>query len=130
VELVAHGGQETVNGIRLLCQAHNQYAADRVLGSKFMEGKRQQGRERTAKARAEAEAKAQAKEQERAQAAAEAASQEELIPWLRALGCNLEIARNAAKRCQGMVGAPIEKRMSVACQGLGPRGTRRSLPAS
>jgi len=127
---VAHGGEATVAGIRLLCHAHNQHAADRVLGTKFMEGKRQQGRERTAKARAEAEKRAQASEQERAQAAAEAASQEELIPWLRALGCKLEIARNAAKRCQGMVGAPIEKRMIVACQGLGPRGTRRSVPAS
>jgi len=127
---VAHGGQATVAGIRLLCRAHNQFAADRTLGSEFMRGKREQGRERTAKARAEADARAQAKEQERAQSEAEAASQQELIPWLRALGCNLASARAAAARCAGMVGAPLERRMFVACQGLAPRGTRRALPVA
>jgi 5-methylcytosine-specific restriction endonuclease McrA len=128
VDPVSRGGQATVAGIRLLCRAHNQFAADRALGSEFMRGKREQGRERTAKARAEADARAQAKEQEQAQSEAEAASQEELIPWLRALGCNLESARSAAARCAGMVGAPLERRMYVACQGLAPRGTRRALP--
>jgi 5-methylcytosine-specific restriction endonuclease McrA len=128
VDPVSRGGQATVAGIRLLCRAHNQFAADRALGGEFMRGKREQGRERTAKARAEADARAQAKEQEQAQSEAEAASQEELIPWLRALGCNLESARSAAARCAGMVGAPLERRMYVACQGLAPRGTRRALP--
>jgi 5-methylcytosine-specific restriction endonuclease McrA len=128
VDAVSRGGQATVAGIRLLCRAHNQFAADRALGGEFMRGKREQGRERTAKARAEADARAQAKEQEQAQSEAEAASQEELIPWLRALGCNLESARSAAARCAGMVGAPLERRMYVACQGLAPRGTRRALP--
>jgi 5-methylcytosine-specific restriction endonuclease McrA len=128
VDPVSRGGQATVAGIRLLCRAHNQFAADRALGSEFMRGKREQGRERTAKARAEADARAQAKEQEQAQSEAEAASQEELIPWLRALGCNLESARSAAERCAGMVGAPLERRMYVACQGLAPRGMRRALP--
>jgi hypothetical protein len=130
VDPVARGGQATVAGIRLLCRAHNQYAADRALGSEFMRGKREQGRERTAKARAEADARAQAKEQEQAQSEAEAASQEELIPWLRALGCNKEVARTTAARCAGMVGAPLERRMFVACQGLAPRGTRRALPVA
>jgi 5-methylcytosine-specific restriction endonuclease McrA len=127
---VARGGQATIAGIRLLCRAHNQYAADRALGSEFMRRKRKQGRERTAEARAEADARAQAKEQERPKSAAEAASQQEVIPWLRALGCNLEAARTAATRCAGMVGAPLERRLFVACQGLAPRGTRRALPVS
>jgi 5-methylcytosine-specific restriction endonuclease McrA len=130
VDAVSRGGQATVAGIRLLCRAHNQFAADRALGGEFMRGKREQGRERTAKARAEADARAQAKEQEQAQSEAEAASQEELIPWLRALGCNKEVARTTAARCAGMVGAPLERRMFVACQGLAPRGTRRALPVA
>jgi len=125
---VAHGGHATVDGIRLLCRTHNLHAADRALGAKFMEGKRQQARERSLKAKLEADAIAHEREQERALAAAEKASQEEVVPWLRALGCNLETARNAASRCQGMVGAPLERRVFVACQGLGPRGSRRALP--
>lgn len=125
-ELVARGGRASVAGIRLLCRVHNQHAADRALGGRFMEGKRQEGRERTARARAEAHAKA--REQERAEVSAEAASQQEVIPWLRALGCNVETARQAATRCAGMVGAPLEKRVFAACRGLGPRSSRRALP--
>jgi hypothetical protein len=127
---VARGGRATAESVRLLCRAHNQYSAERTYGSEFMQGKRKQARERSALARTEADAKAKAGEQERAEAAAEAASQEEVIPWLRALGCNKEAARTAAARCAGMVGAPLERRMFVACQGLGPRGSRRALPVA
>jgi hypothetical protein len=49
VDPVARGGQATVGGLRLLCRAHNQHAADCVLGRDFMQGKRQQERGRTAK---------------------------------------------------------------------------------
>jgi 5-methylcytosine-specific restriction endonuclease McrA len=131
VDPIARGGQATVSGIRLLCRTHNQHAADRVLGSQFMHGKRQQARERSLRARAEANARAQAASgQERAQSAAEIASQQEVIPWLRALGCNAETARKAAARCQGMAGIPLEKRVFFACQGLGPRSARRALPVA
>jgi hypothetical protein len=128
VEAVARGGNASVANIRLLCRAHNQHAADRALGSEFMNGKRQQGRERTARLRADAKAKAQASEHELAHAAAEAASQQEVIPWLRALGCRTDEARRAAARCAGMVDAPLEQRVRVAVQGLGPRGVRREAP--
>lgn len=37
---VAKGGESTVENVRLLCRAHNQYEADRVLGESFMRGKR------------------------------------------------------------------------------------------
>jgi 5-methylcytosine-specific restriction endonuclease McrA len=37
---VAKGGKSTVENVRLLCHAHNQYEAERVLGEKFMRGKR------------------------------------------------------------------------------------------
>jgi hypothetical protein len=126
VEAVARGGRSTVGGLRLRCRAHNQYEAERTFGSEFMQSKRQQALEQ--RMRAQTEAKAQAKEQERASAAAEAVSQQEVIPWLRALGCKTEEARRAAARCAGMIGAPLEKRVFVAVQGLGPRCTRRALP--
>ncbi|MBI5171005.1 MAG: HNH endonuclease [Candidatus Eisenbacteria bacterium] len=37
---VAKGGESTFDNVRLLCHAHNQYEAERVLGAKFMRGKR------------------------------------------------------------------------------------------
>jgi len=40
VEPVARGGQATVEGLRLRCRAHNQYEAEQVFGSAFMEMKR------------------------------------------------------------------------------------------
>ena len=130
VDPVARGARTTVSGVRLLCRAHNQYSAERTYGSEFMQAKRQQGRERRENGQAEAKAKAESNAQERAEAAAEAASQQEVIPWLRALGCKTDEARRAAARCAGMVGAPLEKRVFVAVRGLGPRGIRRSLPVA
>jgi hypothetical protein len=93
-----------------------------------MQAKRQQAQEQRVNAQAEAKAKALANVQERAEAAAEAASQQEVIPWLRALGCRTDEARRAAARCAGMVDAPLEQRVRVAVQGLGPRGVRREAP--
>ena len=81
-----------------------------------------------AEVKAHAAAKAQANAEAKAQAAAEAASQKEVIPWLRALGCNAGTARRAAERCVGMVGASLERRVFVACQGLAPTSARRALP--
>jgi 5-methylcytosine-specific restriction endonuclease McrA len=40
IVLVAHGGQATVDNIRLRCRAHNQYGAESALGVEFMRGKR------------------------------------------------------------------------------------------
>ncbi|MBI5169500.1 MAG: HNH endonuclease [Candidatus Eisenbacteria bacterium] len=37
---VAKGGASTVENVRLLCRAHNQYEAERLLGERFMRGKR------------------------------------------------------------------------------------------
>jgi hypothetical protein len=130
VEPVARGGKATFSGIRLRCRAHNQYAAALVFGDEFMRAKRQAGRDKAEEtsARALAQAPVQASDEARACAAAEAASQEEVVPWLRALGCNIETARRAASRCAGMVGAPLEKRVRVAVQSLGPPSARRVLP--
>ena len=37
---VARGGEATVDGVRLLCRAHNQHAAERTFGTEFMRHKR------------------------------------------------------------------------------------------
>lgn len=37
---ISKGGASTVENVRLLCRAHNQYEAERLLGEKFMRGKR------------------------------------------------------------------------------------------
>jgi hypothetical protein len=47
--LVARGGLPTEANCRLLCRAHNQYEAGRVLGADFMQAKRQQARNRRAR---------------------------------------------------------------------------------
>jgi len=45
IEPVASGGTSTVDNVRLLCRAHNQYAAERAFGADFMDRKRQEGRQ-------------------------------------------------------------------------------------
>jgi hypothetical protein len=38
---VVRGGRSTAEGVRLLCKAHNQYEAERILGADFMRAKRE-----------------------------------------------------------------------------------------
>ena len=38
----ARGGESTADNVRLLCRAHNQYAAECTYGAEFMEAKRQE----------------------------------------------------------------------------------------
>ena len=45
VEPVARGGTASVDGIRLLCRAHNQFEAERTYGAAFMDHKRRGPRE-------------------------------------------------------------------------------------
>jgi len=40
IEPVSRGGTSTVENLRLVCRAHNQYAAERAFGAEFMEQKR------------------------------------------------------------------------------------------
>ena len=39
-EPVARGGKSTIENVRLLCRAHNQFEAERAFGAEFMERKR------------------------------------------------------------------------------------------
>jgi hypothetical protein len=146
VESVARGGHASVNGVRLRCRTHNQYAAECEFGAGFMSRKREAAqhaaREARARAAAAEEARAHAAEQaegaracaaavERARAhAAEAAAAaeatsvraaaaEEVVPWLRALGLRADEARSAAARCETAPDAPLEERVrhALRCSG-------------
>ncbi|HET9251151.1 MAG TPA: HNH endonuclease [Candidatus Eisenbacteria bacterium] len=46
VQPYARGGKHTLEGLRLRCRAHNQYEAERLFGSKFMNRKRAEARKR------------------------------------------------------------------------------------
>jgi 5-methylcytosine-specific restriction endonuclease McrA len=45
IEPVARGGGSTVENLRLRCRAHNQFEAERMFGTGFMENKREQARQ-------------------------------------------------------------------------------------
>ena len=115
---VARGGEPTVDGMRLLCRAHNQYAAERTFGTEFMRHKR------ICAAEARAAAKA-------ARASAAATSQPadddetDVVPYLRALRFSAAEARRAADRCRDMPpGATLEDRVRMALKSIRVRGTR------
>ena len=123
VDPVARGGQATVNRVRLLCRAHNQYAAECTFGGEFMRRKRDAAR--------------RAKEDRRAQQAAQAAARarvkeraEEVIPWLRRLGIRASEARQAAELCERIPDAPIEERVRAALSCFGARTPSRSQVAT
>jgi 5-methylcytosine-specific restriction endonuclease McrA len=116
-DAVGRGGRATVENIRLLCRAHNQYAAEQTYGKDFMRGKREQAKERAAATKAKRESKAQAKAS--AKAAKERA--EEIIPYLRELGYPLQRARRGVELTMQILDAPIEERMKVALRGLAPK---------
>jgi len=115
---VARGGEATVEGIRLLCRAHNQHAAERTFGADFMRRKRIGAAEFRTAAKAA-----------RASVAARAPKPEEdpdhsVVPWLRALGFSAAEARRAAERCDDMPGSTLEQRVRVALSAFRVRGER------
>jgi hypothetical protein len=119
VDPVARGGKATVTGIRLRCRAHNQYAAESTFGAEFMRRKRLAAAETLAAAKGHASASAR----EQASAAA-LASDQDVVPWLRALGFNAGEARRAAALCEDMPEASLEERVRRALTFFHVRGTR------
>jgi hypothetical protein len=101
IQEVARGGLSTASNIRLLCWTHNQHAAEQTYGPGFM------------KARRDDAAKKRARE-----------AVDEVIPYLRALGCWADEAHRAAERCETIPNAPLEERVRLAVSQLGPRGHR------
>ncbi|MBI3538683.1 MAG: hypothetical protein HY076_00200 [Candidatus Eisenbacteria bacterium] len=94
VEPVARGGRATLAGLRLLCRAHNQYAAERVFGAAFMGHKRNESRR--------------------------AGAARDVTPWLRGLGFRADEARRAAAACAAIPDASLEERVRFALLQLMP----------
>ena len=120
IQEVARGGTSAISNIRLLCRTHNQHAAERTYGTAFMKARRQEA----AAMRARAVAKKRVNE---------------VIPYLRALGCRPDEARRAAERSEAIPKASLEERVRLAVSHLGPRGfspsggllrARRDTPAA
>lgn len=122
---VARGGEATVDGIRLLCRAHNQHAAERTFGPEFMRRKRIAA----AEARASARGRTGCKPMAEAACAEEEQEDGDVVPWLRALGFGAAEARRAAARCDGMDDASLEERVRAALTCFRVGGTRVSSPA-
>ena len=98
IEPVARGGESSLDNVRLLCSAHNQYEAERTYGAPFMKAKREESANETAKRRIE-----------------------EVIPWLLALKCSQAEARRAAEKTAAIPEASLEQRVRLAVSQLGPR---------
>jgi hypothetical protein len=91
VEPVAQGGRATVQGLRLRCRAHDQYAAEQAFGRDFMNAKREPGTQRGLPEHVA-----------------------EVIPWLRHLGMRADEAHRWAECCEGMPDASLEERLRHA----------------
>jgi 5-methylcytosine-specific restriction endonuclease McrA len=111
IQEVARGGDSTAGNLQLLCRSHYQYAAEQTYGPGFMKSRRQDAAEKRAGAAA--------------QKAATWATQkavEEVVPYLRALGCRAAEAREVARQCESIPDAPLAERVRLAVSRLGPRG--------
>jgi len=114
VEPVAHGGRDTVENLRLLCRAHNQWAAEQVFGKELIRRKKSEAREgRETAARKQSEARAA-----------------EIIPGLRNLGFSADEARLGAAHGAQAPDATLEQRFRAALSYLRPRRvTHATAPA-
>src|SRR5690349_3013564 len=81
---VAHGGEPTVEGVRILCKAHNLYQAERVMGREAVEAGR-----------------------------AARQMEEDIVAGLKGMGVTAADARRAVAESRGY-GATIEERLRAA----------------
>ncbi len=96
VDPVALGGQATVDGTRLLCRAHNQFAAECTFGTDFMQARR-----------------------------AQAAMEADVILGLCGLGWSTADARRAVAQSAHLPATTLEKRLVAALAVLCPRSATR-----
>ena len=115
----ARGGEATAAEMRLRCQGHNQYQAEQTFGAGFM-------REKRTAAKSAAKARAAARPQAVMEPTSEA-DENDVTPWLRALGLRADEARWAAEWCAEMPDASLEERLRVALRAFGRR--RRACTA-
>jgi len=136
----ARGGEATVDNIRLRCPGHNQHTAEKTYGAGFMKRKREEAAAarmaaKAAKERVRAEKAAARAERARIREERERESrllphEEEVLPWVCALGIRESEARIAAKRCREMAGARLEDRVKRALTFFGDRVSRKVAPVS
>jgi len=129
---VARGGEATIENIRLLCRAHNQYEAECTLGAGFMSQKREQAqRANEARKQAAAEkehARARAAEaQECLRAAQEQAK--DLTAGLQGLGFRSAEIRRAVDYCASIPETTLEARVRAALTFLRPKARVTSAEA-
>ena len=111
IQEIARGGESAASNLRLLCRTHNQYAAEQTYGPGFMKARRQDAAEKRARAAAQKSATQAAKK-----------AVDEVVPYLRALGCHAREAREVARQCESIPDAPLAERVRLAVSRLGPRG--------
>jgi 5-methylcytosine-specific restriction endonuclease McrA len=117
-EAFAQGGEATVDNVRLLCRAHNQYMAECTYGPGFMHEKRRVAAEAAARAAdVRIHSKATADRLRNAEAARRKAAAAELLPALRALGFRADEARERADLAANVPEAPLELRVKIALSG-------------
>jgi hypothetical protein len=85
----------TVEGLRLRCRAHNQFAAEQFFGTEFMRTKRNEARVARQNAAAQRAAMAERAAADQREAARKE-QMKDLEAALRGLGCRLDEARRAA----------------------------------
>jgi hypothetical protein len=100
---VARGGQPTVDGMRLLCRAHNQYAAERAFGEKFMQHKREQAK-------------------------AKFVPDPDLVAALRTLEYRGQQLRDAAMLAEAHRDRPLEEQLCYVLQRMAPNCRREPAP--
>ena len=135
----ARGGEATVEGIELLCRAHNQFKAERTFGARFMSRKREEarrtraavkarraevgvahdGRSRTAAAAMEAE-HAPGHVESAIRQESESSEDRDVVPWLRGLGYSAAQARRAAESIECDPDASLDQRLRLALKSLLP----------
>ena len=121
IEAFARGGGATVEGMRLLCRAHNQYAAEQTFGTGFMRTKREVAR------LAAEERRSRGPERYKSAVAADP-PELDVTPWLRKLGFRADEARRLAESDAVRGGATLEDRMRAALRGADSGRWSRSGP--
>src|SRR5262249_46550834 len=119
VKEFARGGETTVDDLRLRCRGHNQHVAERTFGAGFMARKRKEAGEARVAAKTAMATREEKERESRLQP-----HEEEVVPWICALGIHDREARIAARRCHDMAGARIEDRVKRALSFFGARISR------
>jgi 5-methylcytosine-specific restriction endonuclease McrA len=122
---VARGGQSTPSNLRLRCRAHNQMAAERVLGRDFMRHQREEAKRRAARER---EAKRAVEATEREDLTALQSQRDDVVKALRNLGYSATESREALRVVDAMPGATLEQSLRAALKSLLPRSVRVERP--